>query len=210
MEPLYVDWATLKSFVTAKSLSIQYVTIESTYRLRAIDGFFCLDCSIFKDGNDDQVDFETNFKPAGNKLVVQSTSVQSVPSFGAKTFLSNGVVKKLFARNTGFQQAVTTGSNVINYTATYAWAKVLGVEIIGGETLDYVDFEVYDTAAGTYSGVANALLNKFAYSHNIAKDYYVRLSQFDADLYVGMIIKITYNSQSNKTVAINLIMNEVK
>jgi len=70
--------------------------------------------------------------------------------------------------------------------------------------------KVYDTATGTYSGVPNYMLNQFAYSVNIAKDYYVRLSQFDADLYTGMIIQFTYNSVSDKTIGFNLIMNEVK
>jgi len=140
----------------------------------------------------------------------QLVETTSTPAFAAKTLVINGVTKKLFARNTGFQQALDQGANTINYSLTYPWCKILGVEVVGAETLDYCDFEVYDNAQGSYSGVPNLKLNQFAYSVNIPKDYYIRLSQFDADIYQGMVIKITYNSVSAKSVGINLIMNEVK
>lgn len=143
--------------------------------------------------------------PAPTQVIVQSS-----PAFGAKTFLANGVTKKLYARNTGVQQALTAGSNVISYTLTYPWVKIIGVEVINAEALDYVDLKVKDTAAGTYSGVPNYTLNQFAYAHNVPKDYYIRMAQFDADIYVGMVLEITYYSISAKTVGINWIMNEVK
>lgn len=138
-------------------------------------------------------------------------SVLSIPSFSAKTLtLSNGTVKKIFARNTGFRQELTSGTNTISYSLTYQWCKIIGVEVVGAETGDYCDFEVYDNSLGTYSGYPNLKLNQFAYTVNIPKDYYIRLSQFDADIYQGMVIKVTYYSISNKTVGINLIMNEIK
>lgn len=144
-------------------------------------------------------------------LLPIKTSVQTIPAFGAKTFIhTDGTLKKLYARNTGIQQVLAVGANTISYTLTYPWVKIIGVEVINAEALDYVDLKVKDTAAGTYSGVANYVLNQFAYSHNIPKDYYIRMAQFDADIYVGMVIEISYHSVSAKTVGINLIMNEVK
>lgn len=150
--------------------------------------------------------------------VIQNVAVQSQPAititatppYSSKSIVVAGATKKLYARNTGIQSAVVAGSNTFNYTATYAWAKLLGVEALNCEALDTVDFKVYDTAAGTYSGFPNAFLNQFAYALNLPKDFYQKMSQFDADLYAGMIIKITYVSQSAKTVGINLLMNEVK
>lgn len=150
--------------------------------------------------------------------VVQNVAIQSQPSvtimatppYGSKTITVAGVTKKLFARNTGFQQAVSVGANTIDYVVSYPWVKLLGVEAINCEALDTVDFKVYDNAAGTYSGVPNVLLNQFAYAINLPKDFYQKMSQFDADLYIGMIIRITYTSISAKTVGINLLMNEVK
>lgn len=144
------------------------------------------------------------------KGLVNNTVITSAPSFGAKTFLSGAVTKRLFARNTGKPFAVTTGSNDLSYTATYAWAKITGLECIGAEIGDYAELRVYDNASGTYSGVPNALLNQFGYTLYMAKDYYIRTSQFDSDIYAGMVLKITYNSISDKNIYINYLMNEAK
>lgn len=143
-------------------------------------------------------------------VITQPITVASSPAFSSKTITVNGVTKKLYARNTGFQVTLTAGSNTVTYTATYPWVKLIGVEVIGAETLDYVDMKVYDNSSGTYSGVPNYMLNQFAYSVNIPKDYYIRLSQFDADMYINMVVEFTYHSVSDKTIGINLIMNEVK
>jgi hypothetical protein len=136
--------------------------------------------------------------------------IASTPPFGAKTLNINGVTKRLFARFTGFQQSLDQGTNTITYTINYPWVKILGVEVINSESLDYVNFKVYDNAQGSYSGVPNLMLNQFAYTLNLAKDYYMRMAQFDADAYAGMVVEITYYSVSQKTVAFNLLMNEVK
>lgn len=142
---------------------------------------------------------------------VALVSVQSQTTYQSKIItLSNGTVKKLYARNTGLRYPVTAGSNELIYTATYPWVKMTGVECVWCETGDYVDFAVYDTATGSYSGYPNVMLNKFAFTINLPKDYYKRDSKFDADLYPGMVIKMTYYSTSAKTVGINLIMDEVK
>jgi hypothetical protein len=206
---MQVTWTQLRNFSNTKKLPIQWIDLDDGYTLKVFDGFFELECTLAKDGNADVAEFEATYKltlPAATL----SSSVQSTPAFTSKTIQVGTATKKLYARNTGMQFAVTTGANTLTYTATYAWAKILGVECIGAESLDTVDMKVYDTSTGTYSGVPNYMLNQFAYSVNIGKDYYVRLSQFDADLYVGMIIQFTYTSVSNKTIGFNLIMNEVK
>jgi hypothetical protein len=207
-----VNWTDFKTFVQARSLSIQWVSVGANYLLKASDGFFHLDCLIPNDDalSSETVDFETNFQAAGNVKPSEFVSVQALPSFGAKTFLSGTTFKKLFARNTGKPFAVTTGSNDLSYTATYPWAKITGLECIGAEIGDYAELRVYDNASGTYSGVANALLNQFGYTLYLAKDYYRRDSKFDSDIYVGMVLKITYNSISNKNVYINYLMDEAK
>jgi hypothetical protein len=64
------DWATLKSFVQARGLSIQYITTPDTYYLWAIDGTAEVYSQISivspTPSGSDQADFETNFMPAGN------------------------------------------------------------------------------------------------------------------------------------------------
>lgn len=137
-------------------------------------------------------------------------AISSSPAFASKNIVISGVTKNLFARNTGFQQALTTGANEISHTIAYPWVKLIGAEIVGCEALDTLDFKVYDTAAGTYSGVPDKLLNQFGFSVNMPAGHYKREAPYDADLYIGMILKVEYTSLSDKTVGINLILNEVK
>ena len=206
---MQVTWTQLKNFSTTKKLPIQWIDLDDGYTLKVFDGFFDLECTLAKDGNADVTEFEATYKLTLAAATL-SSSVQSSPAFASKTIQVGNVTKNLFARNTGFQQALSVGANTVNYTATYNWVKFIGAEVINCEALDAINFEVYDTAAGTYSGYANAKLNQFGYTVNMPKDYYVRLSPYDADLYIGMIIRITYTSLTAKTVGFNLMMNEVK
>ena len=203
------DWSDVKDFINARASSPQWIIANGGYYIYVFDGPFGLSCFIPVDGTS-EIDFETNFKSKGNKSIVAASAVQSTPPIGAKTIVIGGVTKRLFARTTGMQYAVVTGSNTLTYTATYPWVKVLGVECIGTEALDTVDFKVFDTETGTYSGVPNLMLNQFAYTANLPTGFYSRVSQFDADLYQGMIIQLTYVSKSTKTIGLNIIMNEVK
>jgi hypothetical protein len=203
-----VTWTFFKSFLTSTAGKFVYIE-EPSANYSAYIAYQGLTIKCFI-GPLEKAEFEASYKALGNTSLAQLSNIQSIPSFTAKTVTINNTTKKLFARNTGFQHAMSVGANTVTYTLTYPWCKILGVEVIGAETLDYCDLEVYDTAAGTYSGVPNYKLNQFAYSVNIPMDYYIRLSQFDADIYQGMVIKITYNSVSAKTVGFNIIMNELK
>lgn len=207
-----VSWSDFKAFVQSRSLSIQWVVAGDNYFLKAFDSYFSMECLIPKDPSfsTETLDFETNFKATGNVKPSQFVSVQTRTAFEAKTILVNGVVKKLFARHTGKQFVVIIGSNELYYTVNFPWLKITGVECVGAETLDTAELRVYDTTTGTYSGVPNLMLNQFGFTLNMAKDFYARNAHFDADIYTGMIIKVTYVSISNKTIGINFIIDEVK
>ncbi len=210
---MIVSWTAFKEFVTTRSLSIQWVDDGGIYFLRAFDSAFSLECNLDKvNQNPDLLDFEANFKADGNKPIVSKTAVQQTPPFGSKTIVVNGVTYNLFARFTGLRYNVGNGATVLTYTATYPWAKMLGIEITNGQLGDYADLKVYDTAAGTYSGVPNLLLNQFAYTMNVGPNIYSRMAQFDVDIRAGMVIEVTYNSVTllSKQIGINLLMNEVK
>ena len=107
----------------------------------------------------------------------------------------------LFARNHGIQQDLIQGWNVIEFVAPYPLAKITGVEVIGAEVLDYANFKVF---------FGETMLNQFAFEVNIAKDYYQRISRFDADFVSGLKIVVEYYSQSAKRIGCNYIMDEVK
>lgn len=204
-----VSWPQLKAFIIARKIPVQWIDIDDGYCLKAFDGYFELSCNLAKDGGSDVTEFESSYKAAYFSAGVPSL-VQAAPAIGSKTILVNGITKKLFARNTGMQFSVAAGSTDLFYTATYDWAKVLGVEVVNCEALDTGEMRVYDTASGQYSGVPDYMLNQFGYTMNFPAGFYSRSAPFDADLYKGMKIKITYVSQSAKTVGVNFIMNEVK
>jgi len=64
-----VSYSQIKSFISARSLSAQYIELENEYRIVAIDGPFSLGCVLNKDGSmaDDVTDFLTNIAPSANQ-----------------------------------------------------------------------------------------------------------------------------------------------
>lgn len=141
----------------------------------------------------------------------QIVAVSSAPAFAAKTVVVNGVTKSLFKRFTGISQALTAGANTFTWTqANFPWVKFLGLEVINGEVGDTCDLYVLDTATGTYSGHANYPLNQFAFTANVAPNFYRHVSEYDSDMYQNLQIKFVYNSVSAKTIYLNFDMNEVK
>ena len=199
-----VDWTTFKAFITDRSLSAQYVELPSHYWLKAFDGSFALECGLDKNPSDttDLDDWNDNYKASGNKSLIQSQM-----AFASKV-LPDG--KKLYKRMVGMSQALSAGSNNVIHTVTFAHVKMVGVEIIGAELGDYCDFMVLDDTSGTYSTIPNYQLNQFGWSVQMAAGKHEEKSNYDADLYVGMQIKLVYNSASAKTVGFNFDLNEVK
>lgn len=94
-----VSWAILKSFVTARSLSIQWIDLGESYALKAIDNYYILDSSVNKN-TADCTDFETNFKPAGNSPLT-----------------SNGAVRVNLRNSAGTEIGVTTSTPTTSASA---------------------------------------------------------------------------------------------
>ena len=136
----------------------------------------------------------------------QLISVTSSPAFASKMLGTY----KLYKRVVGIQPSVIVGENTILHTVTFPWVKMTGIELVNGENLDKVSFWVLDSETGQISSVPNYPLNQFGFSVNVSKDYYEHKSEFDADLYAGLQIKILYTSMSAKTIGLNFIFNEVK
>lgn len=204
-----VLWSDFKAFVSARLLQMNFIENDTSYIIRACDSWFAQECLLDKAVNTSEVsEFETNFKTSANKKIIQE--IASMPSFGSKTFYFGNTLKKLYSRFTGQQFAIIQGANTCDYTVTHAWVKMVGIELIAGELGDTASLKVIDTAQGTYSGVPNYVLNQFGFEVNVAKDYYARASQFDSDLYPGMIVRLEYNSISAKTIGVNYLINEVK
>lgn len=197
-----ITWAELKPQIVNKS-KLRFTDRDAFY----VCSYEDLQCSILKDSEADQTDFESNYKNYANKS--SEPLVQASP-FASKIITANGVTKKLYKREHGIQASLQAGANTILFTVPYPWVKIIGLEILFGEKLDTVDLMILDSETGAYSTVPNYQLNQFGFSVNVAEGEYEEENAYDADLYVGMQIKIVYNSQSAKTIGINFNLSEVK
>lgn len=151
----------------------------------------------------------SNHVPVPLVQPTQEIVVTSVPlpsAFASKSFGT----KKLFKRIHGIQKLAIIGVTELIFVVPYSWVKINGIELVGGDSLDTISLYILDSTTGSYSGHANYQLNQFGFEANIPKDYYINVSEFDADLYQGMQIKVEYTSTSIKKIGLNLLLTEVK
>ena len=59
-----LPWEHFKSFVDQRGLSIQWVELDNTYYMWALDGVFGFSCQVYKDGS--EAEFESSYKDASN------------------------------------------------------------------------------------------------------------------------------------------------
>lgn len=75
---MIVSWTIFKDHVTSKGLFAQIVIDEDTrYVVVAFDGPLHLECELARDGNENTVDFETNFKNTANKKIGLLTDTEN-------------------------------------------------------------------------------------------------------------------------------------
>jgi hypothetical protein len=117
---------------------------------------------------------------------------------------------RLFRRLHGITASLAAGSNEIAFTCPYDHAKITGLEVINCEALDTANFEVFDTPTGTYSGIPDLKLNQFAFDVVLKKDHHAHVCHYDSDLFKDLVVKITYQSLSAKTIGVNFFLDEVK
>jgi hypothetical protein len=73
-----VTWQIIKDFAESRNISLQYLELPTQYEILGIDGAFELRCTLYKNVTDttDLDDFETNFKPKGNRPLTDQATVQ--------------------------------------------------------------------------------------------------------------------------------------
>ena len=139
-------------------------------------------------------------------------------AFASKTVVVGGVEKSLYKRIHGNKFEVpTNASTSCDFVIPYPHVKIEGIEILNGHPEDDLSLKVLDADGNTYSQLDvatygdNFMLNQFAFNVHPKLDYYIHESQYDADLFQGMIIRIEYNNtQSGKDIFMNFLLNEVK
>lgn len=66
---MQVTWEIFKTIATERNLSVQWIDLGDSYELKLIDGMFILDCNIPRSDVARTTDFETNYKPTGNRQI---------------------------------------------------------------------------------------------------------------------------------------------
>ena len=102
----------------------------------------------------------------------------------------------------------------IDFIVPYNTCKFSGAEIFGCDLGDTINYYVLDTTNNTYSGApgSNYQLNQFGFNVEMPSGEYENTSNYDADLYLGMVVRCQYtnNGQSTKYISSNLWLHEVK
>lgn len=184
---VFLAWSTFKTNVVNKA-ALRFIEKDEFYTLYY--GEF--DSSVMKDAGADQTDFETNYKSLANKTVTTENSAFSSKKLGTKS---------LFARSHGQAFTLAAGANTLEFTIPYTTCKITGAELLNGEIGDYFNFFVVHPTYG--------VLGQFAYTNYVAKDFYARVSSYDADLVSGLVLRCVYTSVSAKTIYINFLLHEV-
>ena len=144
-------------------------------------------------------------EPEAVRIVEQS----SLPAFADKLVAAG----KLFRRKHGCPvQEIGPGETVtISLTVPYAAAKINKAEIVGCRFGDTVNLSVHDSVNGDYTTVPDYKLNQFGFNVVMPDGFYVDKSEYDADLYTGMQIKVDYtnNGIDAVLVGVNYTLHEV-
>jgi len=196
-----LPWDKFKEILATDILNSQVVSKVDTYEVSC--GLYA--CSIRKKSLA-AIEFDSNFL----QLILNKVSVQTISPFVSKK-LPDG--KKLYRRKHGKISTVSGNEEkVIDFVVPYPAVKINKVEIINAGMLDIVDFKILDTDTGGYSGVPNYVLNQFGFDVVISDWFYFDESDYDADLYLGMVIRVIYKNKTNdiKNIGINYTLHEVK
>lgn len=120
--------------------------------------------------------------------------------------------EKLFRRKKGVIFTINaTGETVVTMAVPYAKAKINEAEILWAPEGLTAAMKIKDTAAGTYSGSPNYVLNQYGDNVLIGKDFWKDVSQYDADVRIGMILEFTFTNHGGitKDMGLNMVFHEL-
>lgn len=138
----------------------------------------------------------------------------------AQKVLEDG--QSLYRRKHGFSgECAANSDTVLELQVPYAHCKIDEVEIVGSDAGDLVDLQVLDSDTGAIQAMMGVpaegiepkkMLNQFGFDVFLPDLFYSDSSNYDADLYYGMFVKIIFKNKTSspKTIGINAVLHEVK
>lgn len=147
-----VNWSQLVSFATARSLSVQWIDYSDRYWCGVIDGNLTAETYLDKIADAvDVLDFETNYKAAGNRPL-QPLDSAGQPIIGVKR------IKPLYTFQDLKRTTVPIGSRAMNVSGTLGSPihfefKPTGSEVWEVESLRFALDDVGLTDMGLFGGL---------------------------------------------------------
>ena len=184
-------------------------SVPSTYSIISVDTFHNA-LKGHKKFTIEELTAEINLIKNGSAPKYSDDSSVVQRPFASKVLPCGG---KLYRRKHGIRDTVEANSTKITqYVVPYARCKIDEIEIVGCTGHDNIDLLVRDTAFGSYSGYPNATLEQFGFNVCLADLFYSDTSNYDANLYGGMIIEMHYknNEEDIKSIGYNIVLHEVK
>ena len=138
-----IGWSDLKDFINTRNVPVQYIIANNSYYLFAADGPMEVTAQIPMDGSavSDQTDFETNYKPTGNKSIVTTTAGKPFidnSSSGTFTALSQTIVIS------------TSGCSTVQYgSVDHSWVGTIITELSYDNGVNWFSCSTADTDPST-------------------------------------------------------------
>ena len=208
---MQTTWSVLKSFATSRSLSIQWVDLGTQYWMAAYDGPFNMECILNKDGGSDQIDFENNFKSAGNQTFSDSSGI---PITRTRAFTNTDGFYFVGQGFSGVIPKNTTGT--IDYKITQnLWLNGAQAIVKNGIWGDTCSFEVVDKDNILGYG-SNVVINEFVSNWSIIEDQQDQglvilpyAAMLPANLYIR-VVYVSTGSTNDVQFALNLFVHAKK
>lgn len=144
--------------------------------------------------------------------------ILNVSPFANKSIPEGNLFKRVHGVNATIPANTTQN---IDFIVPYNVCKFNGAEIFGTDLGDTVSFSVLDTFNNDISGLDpatfgnNFKLNQFGHMVEMPPKEvgkYANTSNYDADLFVNMVVRCTYtnNTANSKYIGMNVELHEVK
>jgi hypothetical protein len=200
---MLADWASIKSLLTGRNISAQYVTVGSNYWIKAKDGIFELECLLPTNTSlsTDSADFVANFLPSAN--IAPRSNVVQVLGADSLTLCPFGA----YSGSTLVANAVTPWDIVLPESMVLRGAVLFSPDGILG---DWISVQVVDKDNVTGQGGTPSnptILGTYAISYYLAPGIPNKVEDvsISESLPAGVYMRVNYTSTG--TVAPHAIIN---
>ena len=192
-----LGWKDFKSTINKYQLKVYYYIAEfsGNYHLFAERNGVRYECKLTPT-NEDFIDFGTNYLA---KAVEYKSSVQVSQAWSSKRLPTGQAVIR---RKHGLGKHKTKKGETltVDYKVPYNHCKIDELEIIGAKEFDEISLE----------SIAGLSSLKVGFDVVLPNGQYKDKSDYDADLYKDMIIRLTYLPETDGRVGFNIVLHELR